>query len=114
MYASAVCLPRAPTRIIRIGLREIMVASARVMVAAMRDARHDKFGVVLLAHARQLFEKCDRCPQLVVTVIAPGRHAGHLDTVLKDREKLGGAVQGRGCGEIGRRGIKAARDVTLW
>jgi hypothetical protein len=60
---------------VRIRLRGIMVVSARVMADAVRDARHDKLSVVLLAHARLLLKITDGCPQLPVTVIAPGRHA---------------------------------------
>ena len=68
--------------------------------AAMGHACHHKIGVVLLAHPRQLFKKPDRCPQLVIAVIAPGGHAGHLDAVLDDPEKLGGAIERRGFGQI--------------
>ena len=63
---------------------------------------HDKLSVVLLAHARQLLEKTDCCPQLFITVIAPGRHAGHFDAVLKDPEEFGGSVDRRRCSKVRR------------
>src|SRR5215831_8549302 len=88
-------------------------ADKLVMHGAMRHARHDKPGVVLLAHARQLLEKADGCPQFVITVIAPGRHAGHLDTVLQDPEKLGGIVDRRRFSKVRRRRIKTSRNVAL-
>src|SRR6516162_9112081 len=74
---------------------------------------HDKLSVVLLAHARQLLEKTDCCPQLFVTVIAPGRHAGHFDAVLKDPEELGGSVDRRRCSKVRRWWIKPLRNVAL-
>ena len=90
-----------------------MVVSAGVMMRAVRYVGRDKLSVILLAHARQLLEKTDCRPQLIVTVVVPGRHAGHFDTVLKDPEQLGWSVERRGFGKIWRRRIKASRDIAL-
>ena len=60
-------------------MRRICVIAVARMVAAMGHARDHQAGIVLLFHARQLFEEADRRPDLLVAVIAPGRHAGHLD-----------------------------------
>jgi hypothetical protein len=68
-----------------LGLRLLgpaFLAAAMMMMAAMPHARHHEPGVVLLAQARQLLDKRDDCPKLLVAVIDPGRHAGHLDAVL--------------------------------
>jgi len=84
-----------------------------MLVAASGYARHYELGVIRLAHAGQLFEKCDDRPKLLVAVVAPGRHAGHLDAVLEDPEKLGGAAEQNGFCQIRWRGIEAPRDVAL-
>src|SRR5215469_12213845 len=86
-------------------------ADKLVMHAAMRHARHNQTGILLLAHARQLLEKGDRCPQLVIAVIAPGRHSGHLDALLDDPEQLGRAVERRGFGKVRRRRTKTSRNI---
>src|SRR5215469_891553 len=88
-------------------------ADKLVMHAAMRHARHHQVGILLFAHARQLLEKADSRPQLVIAVIAPGRHAGHLDAVLKDPEKLAGIVDRRRFSKVRRRGIKPVRNVAF-
>src|SRR6516164_3519587 len=98
--------------VIRLG-GGVTVATAVMVVVAMRHARHHELGIVLVTHVRQLFEKRDSCPQLFVAVIAPGRHAGHLDAVLDDPEQLGWSVERRGFGKIWRWRIKASRDVAL-
>ena len=58
------------------------------VMAAMRRARDHELGIVLLGHIGELLQKTDRRPQLVVAVIAPGWHAGHLDPVFEDPEQL--------------------------
>src|SRR5262249_51606315 len=86
---------------------------AAVVRRAMRHARHHEPGVVLLAHTRQLLDKRDGRPQLLVAVIAPGRHPSHLDAVFEDPEQLGGTIKLCGFGEIWRLRIKTASDVAL-
>src|SRR5215469_12580253 len=111
--------PRSPRGAREIGspgvvrLRGVVAVTAIMAMAAICHARHHSFGVVLLAHARQLFEKANGCPQLLVTVIVPGGHAGHLDAVLDGPEKFGGVVELCCFGEIRGRGIKASRNVAL-
>jgi hypothetical protein len=83
-----------------------------MLVAASGYARHYELGVSRLAHAGQLFEKCDDRPKLLVAMVAPGRHAGHLDAVLEDPEKFGGAVEQRGFCQIRGRGIEALLQVA--
>ena len=51
-----------------------------------------------LSWPRQLLDKRNGCPDYFITVIAPGRYAGHLDAVLDDAEELGWGV------EVGRFG----------
>jgi hypothetical protein len=46
-------------------------------------------------------------------VITPSWHVGHLDAVLDDPEKPGGAVERRGFGQMRRRWIKAPRDIAF-
>ena len=78
-----------------------------MLVAASGYARHYELGVIRLAHAGQLFEKCDDRPKLLVAVVAPGRRAGQLDAVLEDPEKLGRAAGQSGFCQIRGRGIEA-------
>src|SRR6516164_7219912 len=84
-----------------------------MMPAAVGQACHHQTGVLLLGHPGQLFKKRYGRPQLLVAVIAPGRHAGHLNAMLDDPEQLGRRVEGRGFGKIRRRRIKAAPDIAL-
>ena len=88
-----------PRNIVVLRLRGL---ASLVMPAALRHARHDELGVLLLCHSGEFLDKCHGRPQFVVSVIAPGRHAGHLDAVLDDPEKLAGAVECRGFAEIRR------------
>src|SRR6516162_8931171 len=87
-------------------------ADKLVMHPAMRHARHHQAGILPLAHARQLFDKGDRRPQLVVAVVAPARHPGYFDVVLDDPEQLGRAVERRGFGQIRWRRIKTLCNVA--
>ena len=50
-----------------------------MVMAATRHARHHELGVVLLAHPGRLVHKRDGGPELLVAMVAPGRHASHLD-----------------------------------
>jgi hypothetical protein len=56
----------------------VAVITADVVVATVRNGCHSELGVVLLAHAGQLLQESYRRPQLLVAVIAPRRHPGHL------------------------------------
>ena len=58
-------------------------------MAAMGHAGHDQLAVFLGRHAGQLFKKSDRGPDLLIGMVGPGRHAGHLDAVLDDPEDFG-------------------------
>jgi hypothetical protein len=88
------------------------VIAVRVTAATLH-ALHDELGVLLLCHAGQLADEGNRRPQLIVTVVCPGRHAGHLDTVLEDPEQFAIAVGARGHGEIRRLRIEPLGDVAL-
>src|SRR5215472_6771268 len=85
----------------------------RIGVTAVGHARHQEPGVLLLGHRGQLFKKADRCPDFLVTMIAPGRHAGHFDAVLDDPEQLGRTVGLHGFCQVRRRWIKAAPDIAF-
>src|SRR4029077_4868787 len=56
----------------------VAVIAADVAVGHCAQWCHNELGVVLLAHARQLLQENYRHPQLLVAVIAPRRHPGHL------------------------------------
>jgi len=79
---------------------------------AGRHVRHHEPRIFLLAHCRQFPDERHGGPELRVAVIAPGRHPGHLDAVLDDPEKLGGAVKRRGFGKVRRRWVKTSGDIA--
>jgi hypothetical protein len=83
------------------------------VMAAMRHALNNKLGIVLLGHIGELFQKADGRPQLVVAVIAPGWHAGHLDPVFEDPEQLRRRVMVGCMDEIGGLWIEAICDVAF-
>jgi hypothetical protein len=57
----------------------------RIVVVVVRHVFHgihlDLPRIVFRAHAQQGAEEGDSGPNLLVAVIGPGRHAGHLDAV---------------------------------
>ena len=57
-----------------------------MMMPTLRSARREQLGKVLFGHTRQLSNESNSRPKLIVGVIAPGRHAGHLDPVFDDPE----------------------------
>ena len=89
-----------------------MVATAAMVVSSLGYALHHQLCVILFAHGGQPLEKTDRRPDFLVAVIAPGRHAGHLDAVFDGPEKLGRGVKLSGLRKIRRRGIETPRDVA--
>lgn len=94
--------------VIMLGL--ILVAA---VMAAMRRAFHHEPGVNLLSHTRKFLDEGHGRPQLVIAVIAPGRHACHLDPVFEDPEELRRGVVVGCVGEIGGLRVEAMRDVAF-
>jgi hypothetical protein len=90
----------------------LVLGSSRMVMAAMSPARHDELSVFLLRHSGELFDKSDGRPDLLIAVVSPSRHAGHLDAVLNNPEQLAVAVELRRNSKVGRCGIKAVGDVA--
>src|SRR6266436_5891084 len=86
---------------------------AVMMVPALRPACGDQLGVVLFGHAGELLQEADGRPQLLIAVIAPGRHTGHSDPVFHNPEQLRGAVVTGRMREIGRLRVQSPRYVAL-
>lgn len=83
------------------------------MIPILRPTCRDQLGAALFGQPRQLSNESDCGPKLVIVVIAPGGHAGHLDPVFDDPEKLTRSIMFGGFGKIGRLRIKPDRDVAL-
>src|SRR3954462_14071266 len=91
-----------------------------MVVAALHNRGHNDLRIFLLSHARQLFEKGNRCPELIVSMIAPGRHTTHLDAIFSvPRRMFGGSSRPGGteislaCAWIERiRAISISQSVT--
>ena len=94
--------------VIMLGL--ILVAA---VMAAMCHAFHHQLGIVLLGQIGELLQKTDRRPQFIIAVIAPRRHAGHLDPVFQNPEQLRRGVHAGCMCEIRRLRIEAFRDVAF-
>src|SRR6516165_5975359 len=85
-----------------------------VLVAPLSDARHDELSVFFRGHAWELLDESHGRPKLLVTVIAPGRHAGHADPVFENPKQFRRRVESRDFRKIGRLGIKSARNIAFW
>src|SRR6266850_4869695 len=96
----------------RLGRRCLSVIAAMGMAAGLH-ALNDESGVLLRRHSRQLAQEGDGRPDLLIAVISPSRHAGHLDAVLDDPEHLAAAIELCRNRKVGRRGVKAVGDVAL-
>src|SRR3954468_8829478 len=68
--------------------RRFGFTAAMVVLSALGNARHDQLAVIVLAHAGKFLEKGDGAPKLLVRMVAPGGHTGHLDAVLHNPEQL--------------------------
>jgi hypothetical protein len=94
--------------VVMLGL--ILVAA---VMAAMRRARDHELGIVLLSHIGELLQKTDRRLQFIIAVIAPGRHAGHLDPVFQNPEQLRRCVMVGCMRKIGGLRVETTRDVAF-
>src|SRR6516162_11689052 len=84
-----------------------------LVMAAMPHARHDQSGVLLLTHARELFEKGDRRPKFVVAVVGPGGHPRHFDAILQDPKHLGRAESRSRISKVRRLWIETRRNIAF-
>src|SRR3954453_12576840 len=96
---------RRHCRLLR-GRRPAVLATAWMLMATMGHVLHNQLCVFLSRHSGEFFEKSDSGPDLLVGMVCPGWHPGHLDAVFDNPEHFGVGEMDARMRQVGRCGVE--------